>query len=72
MDKLVIKKYTPAFKAKVISELESGIFTSMEQAQMHYNIGGSSTIKRWIVKAGKTKVLLPKVVVVDVDKETIS
>lgn len=65
MDKLVIKRYSPSFKLKVINEIADGKFPSFQAAQEHYGIGGSSTIKRWLVQCNR-KDLIPRVVVVDV------
>lgn len=48
--------YSTAFKLKVISEIESGQL-SIEQARKIYNIGGSSTITKWIQKFGKNHLL---------------
>lgn len=61
-----IKRYTPAFKEKVLKELEDGTLVSYEDAMRKYNINGSMTIKRWIEKSGKEN-LKHKVVVIDVD-----
>jgi transposase-like protein len=52
--------YSTAFKQKVISEIESGQH-SIEQARKIYNIGGSSTISKWIKKFGKNHLLGKKV-----------
>lgn len=54
--------YTDAFKENVMSDLESGLCRSYTEAQMKYNIGGSQTIKKWIMKSGKTHLLFKKVV----------
>lgn len=48
--------YSTSFKEKVISEIESGQF-SIEQARRIYDIGGSSTITKWIKKYGKNHLL---------------
>lgn len=64
MEQKKLVRYTDSFKEKVIHELETGRFLSMEEAQFHYNIGGSQTIRRWLVKAGKTNIL-PVVVLRD-------
>ena len=48
--------YSTAFRQKVISEIESGRL-SIEQARKIYNIGGSSTITKWIKKYGKNHLL---------------
>ena len=63
-----ILKYSEAFKRKVVSELESGKFSSQMQAMRAYDIRGSSTISRWLRKYGKTN-LLPKVIRVETRNE---
>ena len=52
--------YSTAFKQKVVSEVERGQL-SIEQARKIYNIGGSSTISKWIKKFGKNHLLGKKV-----------
>lgn len=59
--------YSTAFKQKVISEIESGQL-SIEQARKIYNIGGSSTISKWIKKFGKNH-LLGKIVRIEMPDE---
>lgn len=54
--------YTDTFKERVLQDLEEGICRSYTEAQMKYKIGGSQTIKKWIMKAGKTHLLFKKVV----------
>jgi transposase-like protein len=54
-------RYSTCFKRQVVSELESGRFDSIGAAQRHYEIGGSSTISRWLRRFGKAH-LQPKVV----------
>ena len=60
-------RYSEAFKMKVISEIESGKLTA-NQARQNYDIGGGSTIKNWIKKYGKNK-LLSKVVRIEMKDE---
>ena len=62
-----INYYSEAFKQKIISELESGKLT-IEQARRIYNIGGSSTIQKWIKKYGKNH-LLGKIVRIEMPEE---
>lgn len=50
-DKRVMYRYSLAFKQKVICEIESGKFT-VEQARRFYDIGGKSTIEKWLRKLG--------------------
>ena len=59
--------YSTAFKLKVISEIESGEL-SIEQARKIYNIGGSSTITKWIKKFGRNH-LLGKIVRIEMRDE---
>lgn len=59
--------YSTAFKLKVISQIESGQF-SIEEARRIYNIGGSTTIQKWIKKYGKNH-LLSKVVRIEMRGE---
>jgi transposase len=59
--------YSEAFKQKIISELESGKLT-IEQARRIYNIGGGSTIQKWIKKYGKNH-LLGKIVRIEMPEE---
>jgi transposase len=59
--------YSTAFKLKVVEEIESGKF-SMTEAGKIYDIGGSHTISRWMVKFGKSY-LLSKVVRVEMKDE---
>ena len=47
-------RYSACFKQRVISELESGRFASAEAARVHYGIGGSSTIDKWLRTSNKT------------------
>jgi len=49
----VIRQYSLSFKRQVVDELESGRFASIESARSHYEIGGSTTIPRWLSRFGK-------------------
>jgi transposase-like protein len=51
--------YSEAFKLQIIEEISQGKFASILQAQKAYGILGTNTIKNWIKKYGKEK-LLPK------------
>lgn len=62
-----VYKYSSGFKQKVVSEIECGQIT-VEQARKIYNIGGGSTITRWIKKLGKNH-LLAKVVRIEMTGE---
>lgn len=54
MRQRIILRYSDAFKRGVIKGIESGRFSSIEQARVHYGIEGSSTIQKWLRKYGKT------------------
>ena len=64
----VIKKYSSAFKLKVVNEIESGKL-SINQAMEIYDIGGNATISRWIKNLGKSH-LLSKIVRIEMKDET--
>jgi transposase-like protein len=55
-----IKRYSAAFKQKVISEIDSGQLT-LAEAKCVYDITGSVTIQKWLRKYGKSH-LLPNVI----------
>ncbi|MCP4342604.1 MAG: IS3 family transposase [Desulfobulbaceae bacterium] len=61
-------RYSESFKIKVINELESGRFSSLYQAQHHYEIKGSVTVKKWLIRYGRNH-LIPKVVRVETPDE---
>ena len=63
----VIKKYSSAFKLKVVNEIESGKL-SINQAMEIYDIGGGATISRWIKNLGKNH-LLSKIVRIEMKDE---
>lgn len=46
------KRYSFAFKQKVVSEIESGKF-SLSQVRRIYDIGGGGTVYNWLRKLGK-------------------
>jgi transposase-like protein len=62
-----IIRYSSAFKLKVVSEIESGKFTFGE-ARRIYDIGGSTTIQRWVKKYGRHH-LLNKVIRIEMKDE---
>lgn len=64
MAQWINRRYSLAFQAKVVGEIESGVFDSMGAARRHYQIGGGATIPGWIRKLGKNH-LLGKVVRVE-------
>ena len=63
----VIKKYSSAFKLKVVNEIESGKL-SISQAMEIYDIGGGATISRWIKNLGKNH-LLSKIVRIEMKEK---
>ena len=52
----ILKRYSSAFKHKVVNEIESGKL-SITGARKLYSIGGSLTIQKWIKKLGKLQLL---------------
>lgn len=62
-------RYSESFKLQVVGELESGRFETIGQAQSHYGIRGSQTVRSWVKKLGKNH-LLPKVVRVESPEES--
>lgn len=52
MQKKIVKRYSSAFKQKVVSEIEGGELT-VTQAQRRYGLGEGSTVYNWLKKYGK-------------------
>ncbi len=63
----IIKKYSTAFKVKVVCEIEKGLF-SIDKAREIYDIGGGDTIQNWMRKLGKSD-LISKVVRIEMKDE---
>ncbi len=61
-------RYSESFKLQVVRELEGGRFNSICQAGAHYGIKGSRTVKGWLIKFGKDR-LMPRVVRVETANE---
>jgi len=59
-----VLKYSEAFKAQVVSEIEDGKLTSCNDAALRYGIRGSTTVCRWVRKYGRNH-LIGKVVRVE-------
>jgi transposase len=57
-------RYSKAFKLEVVKAMESGRFGSICEANRHFGIKGSTTIRRWLLAYGKNH-LIPKVVRVE-------
>jgi transposase-like protein len=53
MSQRLILRYSACFKRQVVLDLERGRFSSAEEARRHYEIGGASTIARWLREYGK-------------------
>ena len=66
-NKKITRRYSSAFKQKVISEIESGKLTRTEASKL-YGISGGSTINTWLRRSGK-KYLLNKIVRVELKSE---
>jgi transposase-like protein len=64
MNQQIVVRYSQSFKQQVIADIESGRFSSITQAQKHYGITGSPTIKNWLKKYGRNH-LCAKVVYVE-------
>ena len=62
-----LKRYSTAFKQKVIKEIENGHLTK-EGARKLYGIGGGTTIQNWIKQFGKLH-LLNKIVRIELKDE---
>ena len=61
-------RYSESFKLQVVRDLESGRFANIGQAASHYGITGSVTIRGWLIKFGKDR-LMPRVVRVETPDE---
>ena len=57
-------RYSKAFKLEVVKAIESGRFGSICEANRHFGIKGSTTIRSWLLAYGKNH-LIPKVVRVE-------
>src|SRR5688572_18892614 len=51
-----IRRYSSAFKRKVVEEIEQGQ-VSLSRARQLYDIGGGSTIQKWLRLYGKQHLL---------------
>jgi transposase len=52
MERIYVKRYSQAFKLKVVREYESG--ASVRSLEQKYGIGGATTIKRWVKQFGRS------------------
>lgn len=53
MQERSVVRYSACFKQTVISELERGRFGSLNEARVHYGIGGLCTIQKWLRRYGR-------------------
>ena len=53
MQDRIVRRYSLAFQRQVVEDLESGRFASIEEARMHYGIGGKKTVQKWLSRHGK-------------------
>ena len=58
----VNKRYSAAFKQKVVTEIENGKF-SVGEAKRAYDIGGAETVYNWLRRYGKGHVINKTVLV---------
>jgi transposase len=68
MNQRLVVRYSIGFKRQVVEQLESGRFSSITEAQLHYGISGNCTIQKWLRKYGRNE-LCPKVVRVEKPNE---
>lgn len=68
MRERVVRRYSTCFKRQVIDDLENGRFESIQAARKHFDIGGTTTIQKWLRKYGKNH-LQAKVVRVEKPNE---
>jgi len=61
-------RYSEAFKRRMVAEIESGKYVSLNAAAQAYGIGGVSTIARWLRQYGRED-LLPRNVRIETLKE---
>ena len=59
-----VVRYSEAFKLQVVEEIESGRFSSANEASKAYGITGNGTVERWMRQSGRGR-LLKKVVRVE-------
>jgi len=49
-----VYRYSECFKREVVGALESGRFSSVYAAQVHFGIKGAMTISRWLKRCGRS------------------
>jgi transposase-like protein len=60
--------YSEAFRLQVVNEVEGGKFPSCHAAGLAYGIRGVATVRRWMVRYGKSHLLRKVVRVETVDE----
>jgi transposase len=50
-------RYSEAFKRHVVSEIESGSVSGVEEARRKFGVAGGSTVQQWLRKYGKSHLL---------------
>ena len=53
MRERIVFRYSEAFKREVVEALESGRFSSVQSAQLHFGIRGAPTISHWLKRFGR-------------------
>jgi len=61
MKKEYVKRYSQAFKQKIVREYEAG--ASAYSLAQQYGIGGQTTIKRWVAQYGRSGFRAEQVVI---------
>lgn len=64
----LVYSYSTAFKRQVVEQLESGRFSSINEAKEHYGIRGDNTVNLWLRKYGRNH-LCPRIVRVEMPDE---
>lgn len=68
MIRRIVYSYSMAFRRQVVEQLESGRFSSINEAKEHYGIRGDNTVNLWLRKYGRNH-LCPKVVRIEMPDE---
>ncbi len=63
-----IKRYSPAFKRRVIDDMKAGRFSSISACARYFGISKYETIVKWLRSEGLMH-LLPTVKIVDLETE---
>ena len=63
-------RYSVSFQQKVVLELESGRWSSHNEARQYYGITGCDTLPRWVRRHGKEGLHERRIVVMSVEEES--